>query len=90
MNPAGHATGEGLPSAAQIAEAVAEHGQCTVEIDPLPTQRLVDLHWVAHQAGRLLGVKIRVIVKHSAFGPSNDATVTIVPRRGEDRRRVTG
>jgi hypothetical protein len=80
--------GEGVPSAAEIAEAVSAHGQCLIEIDPLPTQKLVDLHWAAHQAGSMLGIKVRVIVETRMFGPAPCTRVQIVPRTHERSRRA--
>jgi hypothetical protein len=80
---------EGVPSAAEIAEAVMAHGQCLIEIDPMPTQELVDLHWAAHQAGSMLGIKIRVIVETRRSGPAPFTTVRVVPRAHERSRRVS-
>ena len=48
--------------AGAIVHALETEGEFVVELDPMPIQRMVDLRWAAHQAGRILGVKVRVEV----------------------------
>lgn len=71
-----------IPSAAHIAAALETHGSFTMRIDPLPHQRMVDLHWAAHQAGRILGIKVSVLVDRplTATEPRADP-VTVTVRR---------
>lgn len=64
----------------EIAEALQTHGRFLVQIDPLPHQRMVDLHWAAHQAGRLLGIKVRVFVESATADDDSRVTVTVTPR----------
>jgi hypothetical protein len=55
----------------QIADALATAGEYVTRIDLQPTQRVVDLNWAAHQAGRRLGIRIDVdtkIVKGASDG----------------------
>lgn len=46
----------------EIASKLWFEGRCTLEVVPTPHQRVVDVHWAALQAGRLLGVRARVRV----------------------------
>ena len=57
----------------EIAATLWVHGEHVVELDPLPTQRFVDLQWAARQAGRILGGRAEVLVS---------------PRRDRDHRVV--
>jgi hypothetical protein len=61
-------------TALEIAGKLWLHGECVVEIDPRPTQRLVDLQWAAHQAGRIIGVRTKLEI--GPFGRT-DPTVTV-------------
>ena len=84
MDPSG---GEGAtPSADEIADALTSRGEYVLRMTPRPHQDVVDLHWQAHRAARLLGIKVRVIV----HGPVRDVdpyvTVLIRPRRSELQR----
>ena len=80
MNPTPKATGGGIPGPAEIAEALAEHGQFVTTVHPRPAQRLVDLNWAAHQAGRMVGVQVRVLVE-KPLTRSPDLTVKVIPRQ---------
>jgi len=50
------------------------YGEHVVEIDPRPTQRLVDLQWAARQAGRIIGVRTKLDIGPFA---QSDPTVTV-------------
>jgi hypothetical protein len=62
----------------EIASKLWIDGVYVVELDPLPTQRFVDLQWAAHQAGRVLGGRARIETK-APRGP-DDPTVTVTVR----------
>jgi len=62
----------------EIASKLWIDGEYVVELDPSPTQRFVDLHWAAHQAGRVLGGRARIETS-GARGPE-DPTVTVTVR----------
>lgn len=62
----------------EIASKLWIDGVYVVELDPFPTQRLVDLQWAAHQAGRVLGGRTR-IETDGARGPG-DPTMTVTVR----------
>ena len=47
-----------------IRTALELHGRFLAEVDERDRQAVVDLHWAARQAGRLLGVKVKI-----EFGP---------------------
>lgn len=47
----------------EIADALAAAGEYATRIDMLPTQRVVDFKWAAHQAGRRLGMRIGIDVQ---------------------------
>lgn len=74
-----HRAEDALPGPDEIAEALAEHGQYVVDVDPRPAQRLVDLNWAAHQAGRKMGLAVRVLVERP-FRRSPDLRVKVIPR----------
>jgi hypothetical protein len=76
----------GTPSAAEIADVLASHGECAIRVGPLPTQHLVDLHWTAHRAGQLLGIRVRVFVESPATTIDPTVTVRISPRRHDSWR----
>lgn len=46
----------------EIASKLWFLGSCTLEVVPSPFQQVVNVHWAALQAGRLLGVRTRVRV----------------------------
>lgn len=47
----------------EIAAKLWIDGEWAIELDPLPTQRLVDLQWAARQAGRVLGGRANIRVR---------------------------
>ena len=57
----------------EIAANLWINGEYVVDIDPCPTQDLVDLQWAAHQAGRVLGGRARIATR--APGWPGDLTV---------------
>lgn len=59
----------------EIASRLWIDGEYVVEIDRSPTQRLVDLQWAAHQAGRVLGGRAKV--ETSSAPESEDRTVRV-------------
>ena len=59
----------------EIAAKLWVEGMYVTQLDPLPTQRFVDLQWAAHQAGRALGGRA-TIATSSARG-REDPTVTV-------------
>jgi hypothetical protein len=61
--------------AIEIAARLWVDGQYVTELDPLPTQRFIDLQWAARQAGRALGGRARVRMSRPR-GPK-DPTVTV-------------
>lgn len=69
-----------MPGAAEIAAALESHGQCVFTSDPLLHQHLVDVHWAAHRAGQLLGIKVRVAILGPAPGDASKVTVVVTPR----------
>ncbi len=75
LNPRG-----ALSGAATIAGALASDGAYVVKIDPGPPQRLVDVYWAAHSAGRLLGTKVAVKVDGPEPGIDPLVTITVTPR----------
>jgi hypothetical protein len=64
---------------AEIAGALAEAGEYVARIDLVPTQKLVDFHWAAHQAGRRTGIKVAIDVSVSTDGGTR-AVVRVHPR----------
>jgi hypothetical protein len=73
----------GSGHAAEIALSLATTGMYRTTIDALPTQRIVDLQWNAHDAGLMLGIKVRVSIE--PHGRDLDqghhrATVTVTER----------
>jgi len=78
------------PDAAEIADGLSARGEYVVRLDPLPTQQLVDLHWAAHRAGQLLGIKVRVYVQGPIREIDPMVTITISPRRHDRSRLAAG
>jgi hypothetical protein len=75
--------------ALEIAGKLWLYGDYVVEISPTPTQRVVDLQWAAHQAGRILGVKtILDITSHGAKHPTVTVSITFVDPDGRGLRRA--
>ena len=62
----------------EIASKLWIDGEYVVELDPVPTQRFIDLQWAAHQAGRVLGGRAKIQTS-CARGPE-DPTVTVTVR----------
>jgi len=62
----------------EIASKLWIDGEYVVELDPSPTQRFVDLHWAALQAGRVLGG--RATIQTSGPRGPQDPTVTVTVR----------
>ena len=60
-------------------------GHYATEVDPRDAQAVVDLRWAALQAGRLLGVPVKVDVS-TGPGPS-DSIATATVRRVDVARR---
>jgi hypothetical protein len=52
------------------------YGEHVIEIDPVPTQGLVDLQWAARQAGRLIGVRTELEIEPVGL-PSPEVLVRI-------------
>jgi len=63
--------------AIEIAAKLWINGEYVAEVDPLPTQRLVDLQWAAHQAGRVLGGRAKVKVTGTLGRDPRSVTVTV-------------
>lgn len=84
MDPSGG--GGGKPSADEIADALTSRGEYVLRMTPGPHQEVVDLHWQAHRAGQLLGIKVRVIVHGPVRGVDPYLTVLVRPRRSELHR----
>lgn len=59
----------------EIATKLWVDGQFVFELNPVPTQRFVDLHWAARQAGRVLGG--RAVLRTSAPGSPEDPTIAM-------------
>lgn len=76
----------GTLNAGDIADVLDQHGECTIRVDPLHTQHLVDIHWAAHRAGELLGIKVRVRVGAPASAIDPTVTIKVSPRRHESLR----
>jgi hypothetical protein len=69
-----------LPGSAEIAAALEAHGRFVFRLSPLPHQRMVDLHWAAHRAGVLLGIKVRVVVEGPVRPLDPEVTIVVAPR----------
>jgi hypothetical protein len=52
-------------------------GHYSTEVDPRDAQAVVDLRWAALQAGRLLGVPVKVDVSGGPDLPDSVATATV-------------
>lgn len=69
----------------EIATKMWIDSEYVTEIDPVPTQRYVDLRWAAHQAGRVLGGRSRIHTSKRLSHPLDPAlimTVTYVDPTG--------
>jgi hypothetical protein len=59
------------------------YGEYVVDVDPSPTQRLVDLQWAAYQAGRIIGVKTTLdVTTLSGADPRVRVGITLVDEDG--------
>ena len=70
-----------------IRDALASRGRYVIEVDTRDAQALVDILWAARQAGRLLGVKVKVD-RSSYYGHAGSVvttTVRCVEDEGRDR-----
>lgn len=45
---------------ADITDSLATSGRYTTQVDLLPTRQVLDFNWAAHEAGRRLGIRVRV------------------------------
>lgn len=61
----------------EIAATMWVHGEYVTELDPLPTQRFVDLQWAARQAGRVLGGRAKVRVSRPRHPGDRMVTVNV-------------
>jgi hypothetical protein len=70
-----------------IVRALELSGRYEVGVDTGNAQRVVDLRWAAHQAGRLLGTKTRVILVDpvDASDSTGTASVTSVDKGAGER-----
>ena len=68
----------------EIAAKLWVDGRYVVELDTSPTQRFVDLHWAARQAGRVLGgvAKVHTSRPRGPEGRHVAVTVTYVDPTG--------
>jgi len=76
-------TGEGVPDpqwafTLLVREALEQQGSFVSEVDTRDAQALVDLHWAARQAGRLLGASVKLDL--SAHYGHADSIVTATVR----------
>jgi hypothetical protein len=69
----------------EIAANLWVEGKYVLELDPSPTQRFVDLHWAARQAGRVLGgvAKVHTSRPRGPDGRRVIVTVTFVDPTGQ-------
>ena len=73
-----------------IRTALELHGHFEAEVDERDAQAVVDLHWAARQAGRLLGVRVKVELGApvGAVDYIVSATVVLVDDDGAGRARA--
>jgi hypothetical protein len=62
----------------EIAAKLWIDGAYVVELDPLPTQRFVDLQWAARRAGRVIGGRANVRLGRTA-GPKDRRITMLSP-----------
>lgn len=71
-----------------IRGALEAHGRYVVEVDTRDAQAVVDILWAARQAGRLLGVKVKVD-RSPRYGYANSiVTATVRCASTDDVERV--
>jgi hypothetical protein len=61
----------------EIAAKLWVDGTYVVEVEPAPTQRFVDLHWAARQAGRVLGGAVQVYTSRPRGPEGRRVLVTV-------------
>jgi len=73
-----------------IASGLWYDGEYTFVVSPEKQQELVDIHWAALQAGRLLGARSKVRVRGPATSqdPTITVTVTLHDPGGIGRKRA--
>lgn len=64
----------------EIADALATAGEYATRIDMLPTQRLVDFKWAAHQAGRRIGLRISIDVQLAKVDAKGFVPIRVTPQ----------
>ena len=76
--------------ALDIASKLWFYGEHTIDMDPRPHQRLVNVRWAALQAGRLLGVRAKTTVTgpFSRTDPTVRVTITFHDPDGRNRARA--
>ena len=62
----------------EIAAKLWVDGEYVTELDPLPTQRFVDVQWAARQAGRVLGGRANVHIGRARGLDDPRVTVRVV------------
>lgn len=74
----------------EIASKLWYYGEHLFVVNPSPHQQLVDVHWAALQAGRLLGVRAKVTVSEpfSKTDPRVTVTITFEDPTGRVRSRA--
>jgi len=68
----------------EIADSMAVAGEYVTRVDVMPTQHVVDFNWAAHQAGRRLGIRVHVDVRHAKAAVDDQAQVRVTPVRPPD------
>lgn len=68
----------------EIADALAAAGEYRGRVDMLPTQKVVDFTWAAHQAGRRLGIRIAIDLQIARVDADGHAPVVVTPQRAPD------
>jgi hypothetical protein len=68
----------------EIADSLAVAGEYVTWVDVMPTQQVVDFNWAAHQAGRRLGLRVQVDVRHAKAAVDGRAQVRVTPLRPPD------
>ncbi len=63
--------------AMDIARALDLDGTCVQWVRPIPEQRVVDVHWAAKRAGRLIGQHVRTSVTQVSDRPDGDVAVVV-------------
>ena len=74
----------------EIASRLWLDGFYVLELEPTPAQRLVDLQWAAHQAGRVLGVRAKIEIddRRGPERPTVTVTVRYVDPDGKGLQRA--